>query len=409
MNKLSFNKTKKFKMHNIQGVLFSTGSCGLKEKNKKDLVIIQLDKNSKISAVFTNSKTIAEPVKWSKKNINNDIKAIVVNSGNANALTGKKGYDSIKKYINIIAKKINCSVKNILVASTGVIGEQLDYKKINAIVPELLEKSKKKCCSWNSFFQSIMTTDTVPKFASKKIKFGKETVFISGIAKGSGMIHPNMGTLLAFIFTDANIPKNIINKILLDGIQHSFNSITVDGDTSTNDSVFFTATCKKKNVSINSFKNNKYKKFVKQFNNLLLDLAKQIVKDGEGAKKIIKISVKNAKTYLIAKNIALSVANSLLVKTLFNSNELNFGRIFMAIGKSNEIINQEKISFSLGNHLLAKNGVLLIKNNSNEIQKYMNNKELSLEINLNNGKSQATVYTCDLTNEYIKINTNYLT
>ena len=409
MNKLSFNKTKKFKMHNIQGVLFSTGSCGLKEKNKKDLVIIQLDKNSKISAVFTNSKTIAEPVKWSKKNINNDIRAIVVNSGNANALTGKKGYDSIKKYINIIAKKINCSVKNILVASTGVIGEQLDYKKINAIVPELLEKSKKKCCSWNSFFQSIMTTDTVPKFASKKIKFGKETVFISGIAKGSGMIHPNMGTLLAFIFTDANIPKNIINKILLDGIQHSFNSITIDGDTSTNDSVFFTATCKKKNVSINSFKNNKYKKFVKQFNNLLLDLAKQIVKDGEGAKKIIKISVKNAKTYLIAKNIALSVANSLLVKTLFNSNELNFGRIFMAIGKSNEIINQEKISFSLGNHLLAKNGVLLIKNNSNEIQKYMNNKELSLEINLNNGKSQATVYTCDLTNEYIKINTNYLT
>ena len=409
MNKLSFNKTKKFKMHNIQGVLFSTGSCGLKEKNKKDLVIIQLDKNSKTSAVFTNSKTIAEPVKWSKKNINNDIRAIVVNSGNANALTGKKGYDSIKKYINIIAKKINCSVKNILVASTGVIGEQLDYKKINAIVPELLEKSKKKCCSWNSFFQSIMTTDTVPKFASKKIKFGKETVFISGIAKGSGMIHPNMGTLLAFIFTDANIPKNIINKILLDGIQHSFNSITIDGDTSTNDSVFFTATCKKKNVSINSFKNYKYKKFVKQFNNLLLDLAKQIVKDGEGAKKIIKISVKNAKTYLIAKNIALSVANSLLVKTLFNSNELNFGRIFMAIGKSNEIIDQEKISFSLGNHLLAKNGELLIKNNANKIKKLMNKKELSLEINLNNGKNQSTVYTCDLTNEYIKINTNYLT
>ena len=408
MNKLSFNKTKKFKMHNIQGVLFSTGSCGLKEKNKKDLVIIQLDKNSKISAVFTNSKTIAEPVKWSKKNINNDIRAIVVNSGNANALTGKKGYDSIKKYINIIAKKINCSVKNILVASTGVIGEQLDYKKINAIVPELLEKSKKKCCSWNSFFQSIMTTDTVPKFASKKIKFGKETVFISGIAKGSGMIHPNMGTLLAFIFTDANIPKNIINKILLDGIQHSFNSITIDGDTSTNDSVFFTATCKKKNVSINSFKNNKYKKFVKQFNNLLLDLAKQIVKDGEGAKKIIKISVKNAKTYLIAKNIALSVANSLLVKTLFNSNELNFGRIFMAIGKSNELIDQEKISFSLGNYLIAKNGVLLIRNSSNKIKQYMNKKELSLEINLNSGKSQATVYTCDLTQEYIKINTNYL-
>ena len=144
MNKLLFNKTKKLKMHNIKGVLFSTGSCGLKKKNKKDLVIIQLDKDSKISAVFTNSKTIAEPVKWSKKNINNDIRAIVVNSGNANAMTGKKGFDSIKKYTNIIAKKINCSSKNILVASTGVIGEQLNYKKITAAIPKLLEKSKKK-------------------------------------------------------------------------------------------------------------------------------------------------------------------------------------------------------------------------------------------------------------------------
>ena len=409
MNKLSFNKAKRIKMHNIKGILFSTGSCGLKAKKEKDLVIIQLDKNSKTSAVFTNSKTIAEPVKWSKKNINNDIRAIVVNSGNANAMTGKKGFDSIKKYTSFTAKKINCSPKNILVASTGVIGEQLNYKKITSVASKLLEKSKQKCCSWNSFCQSIMTTDTVSKFASKKIKFGKETVSITGVAKGSGMIQPNMGTMLAFIFTDANISKKMVKKILLDGVEHSFNSITVDGDTSTNDSVFFTATCKQRNVKINSFKNNKYKKFVKQFNNLLLDLAKQIVKDGEGAKKFISISVKNAKNYSIAKNIALSVANSMLVKTLFSSNELNFGRIFMAIGKSNEIINQEKISFSLDNQLLAKNGVLLLKNNSNKIKKCMRNKELSLEINLNNGKSNSTVYTCDLTNEYIKINTNYLT
>jgi len=409
MSKVSYNKTKKFKMHNIQGLIFSTGSCGFKEKNKKDLVIIQLDKSSKTSAVFTSSKTISEPVKWSKNNINNSIRAIVVNSGNANALTGIKGYDSIKKYANFIAKKINCSSKNILVASTGVIGKQLDYRKINFLVPKLLKKSKKKCCSWNSFCESIMTTDTTYKFATKKIKFGKETAFISGVAKGSGMIYPKMGTMLAFVFTDINISKNIMNKILLDGIQDSFNSITVDGDTSTSDSVFFTATCKKKNISINSFKSDKCRKFVKQFNNLLLDLAKQIVKDGEGARKFIKINVKNAKTYLIARNIALSVANSLLVKTFFSSNELNFGRIFMAIGKSDEFVNQEKISFSLDNYLIARNGVLLIKNNSNKIKKCMNKKEMSLEINLNNGKNESTVYTCDLTNEYIKINTNYLT
>ena len=250
MNRLSFNKKKKVDMPNIDGVLFSTGNCGFKEKNKKDLVIIQLDKNSNTTAVFTKSKTVSEAVKWSKKNINNNIKIIVVNSGNANALTGIKGYNSIKNYTQFIANSISCNSKDILIASTGIIGKQLDYRKINRLIPKLLEKSNHKCCSWNSFCESIMTTDTVPKFASRKIKFGKETIFINGVAKGSGMVHPKMGTMLAFIFTDANIPKKILNTIILEGIQKSFNSITIDGDTSTNDSVFFTATCKKKPLLI---------------------------------------------------------------------------------------------------------------------------------------------------------------
>ena len=253
-----------------------------------------------------------------------------------------------------------------------------------------------------------MTTDTVPKFATKKIKFGKENISLTAVAKGSGMIYPNMGTMLAFIFTDACIPKKILKKILINGVQDSFNSITVDGDTSTSDSVFFSATCKNRNVNINSPKSQKYKKFSKEFNCLLLDLAKQIVKDGEGAKKLIKIVVKNAKSYLSAKKIAFSIANSVLVKTLFSSNELNFGRIFMAIGKSNEKINQDKISFYLGNYLIVKKGVLVINNNDKRLIKYMNKKELLLEIDLNNGRSVSEVYTCDLTNKYIEINTNYL-
>ena len=398
---------KNFKMNNIEGVTFTTGSCGFK-KGKKDIIIIQLADSSNTSAVFTSSKTNSEPVRWSKNNIKNNIKAIVVNSGNANAMTGKEGFNSIKKYISPIAKKINCSNKNILVASTGVIGEQLDYKKVNSITSKLIDKSKKKCCSWNSFCESIMTTDTVQKFASRKIKLGKESVSISGVAKGSGMIYPKMGTMLAFIFTDASIPKNLMNKILLNGVKDSFNSITVDGDTSTSDSVFFTSTSKRKKTKIDSISSNFGKKFIKEFNELLLDLAKQIIKDGEGAKKIIKIVVKNSKNYLTSKKIAFSIANSILVKTLLSSNEVNFGRVFMAIGKSNEIIDQKKISFSLNNNLLAKNG-LLTKISEKKIKKVMNKKELSLEINLNNGKSSATVYTCDLTNEYIKINTNYLT
>ena len=398
---------KNFKMNNIEGVTFTTGSCGFK-KGKKDIIIIQLADSSNTSAVFTSSKTISEPVRWSKNNIKNNIKAIVVNSGNANAMTGKECFNSIKKYISPIAKKINCSNKNILVASTGVIGEQLDYKKVNSITSKLIDKSKKKCCSWNSFCESIMTTDTVQKFASRKIKLGKESVSISGVAKGSGMIYPKMGTMLAFIFTDASISKNLMNKILLNGVKDSFNSITVDGDTSTSDSVFFTSTSKRKKTKIDSISSNFGKKFIKEFNELLLDLAKQIIKDGEGAKKIIKIVVKNSKNYLTSKKIAFSIANSILVKTLLSSNEVNFGRVFMAIGKSNEIIDQKKISFSLNNNLLAKNGQLT-KISEKKIKKVMNKKELSLEINLNNGKSSATVYTCDLTNEYIKINTNYLT
>ena len=359
MSKLSLKKEKNIYMHNIKGLLFSTGTCGFKKDRKKDLVIIQLDKNSKTSAVFTTSKTISEPVKWSKKNINNAIKSIVINSGNANALTGNKGKKSIEKYTNFIAKKIGCSSKNILVASTGVIGEQLDYKKIISMVPKLINKSFKKCCSWQSFCESIMTTDTIHKYASKRFKIGNQLVSISAVAKGSGMIHPKMGTMLAFIFTDLDIPKRIMNKILSYGIQDSFNSITVDGDTSTSDTVFLTSTCKKKIP--NYFNENKYKKFAKELNSLLLDLAKQIVKDGEGAKKLIKITIKKAKTELAARQIAFSIANSILVKTFFASTELNFGRIFMAIGKANQSINQDKISFSLGNYLIAKNGVLILK------------------------------------------------
>lgn len=396
------------KINKLDGILISTIASGLKKENKKDLVIININKNANTVGVFTNSQTKSEAVKWSKNNIKNNIKAIVVNSGNANALTGKEGLNSIKIYTKFLSKKINCKSSNILVASTGIIGQQLDYKKINKSIPKLLKKSQKKCCSWKSFSESIMTTDTFPKAATKKLKIGNKVVTISGVAKGSGMIYPNMGTLLGFIFTDAKIPKHILRKTLVNGIQKSFNSITVDGDTSTSDTVFFTATGKINNKKITSLKNKHYLEFVKKFDELLLDLALQIVKDGEGAKKLIKIKVKNSKNYLIAKKIAFSIANSLLVKTFLGSKELNFGRIFMAIGKSLQSIKQDKISFSFGNFSIAKEGKLLKNIDLKQIKRYMNKQELFLEINLNIGNKSATVYTCDLTKEYIKINTNYI-
>ena len=397
------------KINNISGILISTGACGLKENSEKDLAVIQIEKNSETTGIFTNSKTLSEAVRWSKKNIKNKIRAIIVNSGNANALTGKSGYNSIKKYTDFLGKTINCNSKNILVASTGVIGKQLNYKKVNKEIPKLYKKSQTKCCSWMSFAKSIMTTDIYPKLSTKKVKIGNKNILISGVAKGSGMIYPNMGTMLAFIFTDAKIPRKVLKKTLSNGVQKSFNSISVDGDTSTNDTVFFTATGKQIHKKITSFKDSHYSQFQKAFNNLLLDLALQIVKDGEGAKKLIKITVKNAKNYKSAKNIGFSISNSLLVKTTLGSKEPNFGRIFMAIGKSYELINQDKISFSIGKFQIARNGKLLDKIKTAEIKNYIKSKILFLSIDLNNGKESATVYSCDLTHKYIDINTQYLT
>ena len=319
------------KINNISGILISTGTCGLKENSEKDLAVIQIEKNSETTGIFTNSKTLSEAVRWSKKNIKNKIRAIIVNSGNANALTGKSGYNSIKKYSDFLGKTINCNSKNILVASTGVIGKQLNYKKVNKEIPKLYKKSQIKCCSWMSFAKSIMTTDIYPKLSTKKVKIANKNILISGVAKGSGMIYPNMGTMLAFIFTDAIVPK------------------------------------------------------------------------------IIKITVKNAKNYKSAKNVGFSISNSLLVKTTHGSKEPNFGRIFMAIGKSYELINQDKISFSIGKFLIVRNGKLLDKIKTTEIKNYIKGKILFLSIDLNNGKESATVYSCDLTHKYIDINTQYLT
>ena len=397
------------KINNVSGILISTGSCGLKKNNEKDLVVIKLNKGSETTGVFTNSKTQSEAVRWSKRNIKNNIEAIIINSGNANALTGYDGYNCIKQYTNFLGKTINCNPKNILVASTGIIGEQLNYKKINKEIPKLYKKSQLKCCSWMSFAKSIMTTDTCPKLATKKVKIGNQNIVISGVAKGSGMIYPNMGTMLAFIFTDAKIPRKVLKKTLSNGVQKSFNSISVDGDTSTSDTVFFTATGEQNHKKITSFNNSHYSQFQKEFDNLLLDLALQIVKDGEGAKKLITISVNNAKNYKSAKHVSFSIANSLLVKTTLGSKELNFGRIFMAIGKSYELINQDKVSFSIGNFPIVKEGKLLDKIKTTKIKNYMKSKNLLLSVSLNNGKESATVYTCDLTHKYIDINTNYLT
>ena len=399
-------KPKKINDVKTSGLKIYTFNIGYKKFND-DLLVIVFEKLVELAAVFTKSSTPSAPVIWNKEQYKSNLcKVLIVNSGNANAYTGKIGIASIKKYSSFASQIFNCKLNQVFVSSTGVIGEQLNpnsiitkLKLINNIQPKNLIHAAK----------AIMTTDTYPKVAVETVRINGKKFRIYGIAKGSGMIYPNMGTMLAFIFTDAKIPRKVLKKTLSNGVQKSFNSISVDGDTSTSDTVFFTATGEQNHKKITSFNNSHYSQFQKEFDNLLLDLALQIVKDGEGAKKLITISVKNAKNYKSAKHVGFSIANSLLVKTTLGSKELNFGRIFMAIGKSYELINQDKVSFSIGNFPIVKEGKLLDKIKTTKIKNYMKSKNLLLSVSLNNGKESATVYTCDLTHKYIDINTNYLT
>ena len=406
----------------IEGLEISSISADLYGDGRDDLTLFYFKEGANFAAVYTSSKVTSASINWNLKIKRHFVKAVLVNTKNANTFTGIKGAQGLKEIAHTLSKVLTLKssqspkgvsdivkITDLLFASTGVIGEDFPYLKIKHRIPELVKKLRieQNKFVWFKAATAIMTTDTRPKLAYEECKIGSKIVKISGIAKGSGMIHPNLATMLGFIFTDANIPSVFLKSILKKVVATSFNSITVDGDTSTNDMVGIFATGKVKNSKIYNILDPKLQDFEKALHRLCLNLAKQIVVDGEGAKKFITVKVIGAKSNSMAKNIGFSIANSPLVKTAIAGEDPNWGRIAMAIGKAKENIVANKIQIKIGDYLVAEQSKAAKDYNENDIKEYMKWDSIVIEVNLNIGVSEHTVYTCDFTHDYIDINADY--
>ena len=406
----------------IEGLKISAISADLYGDGRDDLTLFYFDEGANFGAVYTNSKITSASINWNLKIKRHFVKALMVNTKNANTFTGIKGAQGLKEIAHTLSKSLTLKssqspkgvkevvkITDLLFASTGVIGEDFPYLKIKNRIPELVKKlrTEQNKFIWFKAASAIMTTDTRPKVAYEECKIGNKLIKISGIAKGSGMIAPNMATMLSFIFTDANIPSVFLKTILKKVTATTFNSITVDSDTSTNDMLAIFATGKAKNSKIYNILDPKLQDFEKALHRLTLNLAKQIVVDGEGAKKFITINVIGARSVSMAKNISFSIANSPLVKTAIAGEDPNWGRIIMAIGKSNENIQVSKIQIKFGNYIVAEQAKMAKGYNESHLKEYMKWDSINIEVNLNIGSAFYTVYTCDFTHEYININADY--
>ena len=406
----------------IEGLQISAISADLYGDGRDDLTLFYFNGGANFAAVYTTSKVTSASINWNLNVKRHFVKALMVNTKNANTFTGIKGAQGLKEIAQSLAKNLTLKasqskegvtevtkLKDLLFASTGVIGEDFPSTKIINRIPELVKKLRieQNKYVWFKAASAIMTTDTRPKVAYEECRIGNKIVKISGIAKGSGMIYPNMATMLAFIFTNANIPSVFLKAILKKVVATTFNSITVDGDTSTNDMVAIFATGKAKNAKIYNVLDPKLQDFEKALHRLSLNLSKQIVVDGEGAKKFITINIIGARSLRMAKNIAFSIANSPLFKTAIAGEDPNWGRIAMAIGKSGENVIQNKIQIKIGDYLVAEQSRIAKNYSEKDMKKYMKWDSINVEVNLNIGSESYTVYTCDFTHEYININADY--
>ena len=394
----------------FQNLKISTCFSGIKKSpnNEHDLLLIEFEKASSVAGVFTKSLTSSASVNQCRDCLNSEeqstVRAIVVNSGNANAFTGEKGEETVLEIRKFLSYKLNCNINQVYTASTGVIGEQLDSSKI---INHIKNLSPYDPPNWSEAAKAIKTTDTFPKIAKRTCKIDNAKIEIVGIAKGSGMIAPNMATMLGFIFTNANLPSNVLQKILEIENEKTFNSITVDSDTSTSDTVLLSATRTANHVPINKYSDKRLKDFKKNISSLMLELAQLIVIDGEGASKFITIKLEGASSTKSAKKIAFSVANSPLVKTAIAGEDANWGRIIMALGKADVSINFEKLSIKFGNINIVQNGKINPNYNEDEASEYMKNDNIEINIDIFSGSKNFTTYTMDLTKKYIDINSDY--
>ena len=382
--------------------------CGIKTNKQKDLALIFSEQPSVAAGLFTSNQVVSPTITWCQENLKSSkrFRAIVVNSGNANACTGPKGMEDCKSLASKLSQKLSVEPKEILIASTGIIGVPLPINKILKALPAL--SSKLSPIGWVSSAEAIMTTDLTPKFKSLSFYIGKDKITMGGIAKGSGMIHPNMATMLAFIATDAAIDKKTLSRALREANNKTFNRITVDGDTSTNDMAILLANGKAKNKSIRAG-SSAYDKFVGKLTEICLYLAHQIVLDGEGATKFVTIRIQGAKAKTHAHRVAKSVATSSLVKTALFGQDPNWGRIIAAVGYAGVSFNPDKVQISLNGSVLFNNGVPANGALQSTLRKKMKSKNISIIIDLKSGMYSDEVYTCDLSYDYVRINAEYTT
>ena len=408
-------------LDHIDGVSISSVSANLYNNTRDDLVMFYFREGANYASVYTQSKIVSENIKWNLNQKNKKIFSLIVNARNANCFTGKQGYKSLERIAEVVSERLSEKQKNdedipkkikakdIIFGCTGTIGEVFPETKIRNKIPELVSKIKytQNKYIWMKAALGIMTTDTQPKMAMEECQIGSSKVKIFGLAKGSGMIQPNMATTLGYIFTDADLPNNLLKKLLKKNISTTFNAISCDGDTSTNDMVTIFSTGKSKHVKVRNINDEKIKEFDDALNKVLLNLAKRVVADGEGASKFICINVLNCKTEIDGKKIALSIANSPLVKTAIAGEDPNWGRIIMAIGKAGIAINFEKLTIKFGNIIIIQNGKLNVNYNEFDAAEYMKHDTIEINVDISKGSKNFTVYTMDFTKKYVEINSDY--
>jgi glutamate N-acetyltransferase/amino-acid N-acetyltransferase len=390
----------------IAGLRFAAGCTGMRYKGRDDLMVAALEAGSTIAAVTTRNTMCSAPVEWCRAQARHGrARAIVVNAGNANVFTGRDGFRAVERTARRTAALLGCTAEEVFVSSTGVIGMKLPVEKIEATLPALA--SALDAGGAERALRAIMTTDTFPKAAVRKARIGRTEVAIMGFCKGSGMIAPDMATMLGYVFTDARLPASVLRALLRDGTDASFNCMSVDGDTSTSDTVLLAATGKARHAAVRSAADPALRDFRARLKDLLVELAQLVAKDGEGAQKFVTIKVSGAASDASARKVALAIANSPLVKTAIAAGDANWGRVVMAIGKSGQPADRDRTSVRIGGVTIARRGDLVPGYDEAPVARHMAGRDILVEAEIGVGKGRATVWTCDLTHGYVDINGSY--
>jgi glutamate N-acetyltransferase/amino-acid N-acetyltransferase len=394
-------------MPEIAGVRLATGAAGIKYQGRTDVLLALFDKGTAVAGVLTRSKCPSAPVEWCRAKLKSGkARALVVNSGNANAFTGKTGRAATAFTAKLAAQAAGCKPTDVFLASTGVIGEPLPAERFDGVMTALAENAT--AGRFHDAAKAIMTTDTFPKVATAQVKLGDATVTINGIAKGAGMIAPDMATMLSFVFTDAPIAAPALQAIVSGAVVDTLNAVTVDGDTSTSDTLLVFATGAAQGApKIAKANDPRLKDFRKAFDGVLANLAEQIARDGEGARKLVEVVVEGAVSKISARRIARSIANSPLVKTAIAGEDANWGRVVMAVGKAGEPADRDKLSIWFGDTRVAHKGARDPGYDEAGVSDYMKSPEITLRVSLGLGKARDRILTCDLTKEYVAINGDY--